>query len=78
MLPPELEDRVSAHLGTMAYFGNLIELFVPNALQVVVRIVGGEDLPCLKRSKKRRENPTIDWRTPPPSTGPNLNPIDTE
>ncbi len=78
MLPPELEDRVSAHLGTMAYFGNLIELFVPNALQVVVRIVGGEDLPCLKRSKKRHENPNVDWRTPPPSTGPNLNPIDTE
>ncbi|GEM_PF-775781 len=73
MLPPELEDRVSSHLGTMAYFGNLIELFIPNALQVVVRMVGGEDLPCLRRSK-RRETPTIDWRTPPPSEGPTFNP----
>ena len=77
MLPPELEDRVSAHLGTMAYFGNLIELFIPNALQVVVRLVGGEDMPCLKRSKRRREQPMTDWRTPP-SGGPNPNPVDTE
>jgi hypothetical protein len=73
MLPPELEERVSSQLGTMAYFGNLIELFVPNALQVVVRMVGGEDLPCLNRSKKRKTT-NIDWRTPPPSEGPNFNP----
>ena len=77
MLPPELEDRVSSHLGTMAYFGNLIELFVPNALQVVVRMVGGEDLPCLKRSK-RRNHQIVDWRTAPLATGPNLNPDDSQ
>jgi hypothetical protein len=77
MLPPELEDRVSSHLGTLAYFGNLIELFVPNALQVVVRMVGGEDLPCLKRSK-RRANLNVDWRTAPLSAGPTLNPDDSE
>ncbi len=76
MLPPELEERVSSHLGTMAYFGNLIELFVPNALQVVVRMVGGEDLPCLKRPK-RRETPNIDWRTPPAPEGPKINPAGT-
>ena len=76
MLPPELEDRVSTHLGTMAYFGNLVELFVPNALQVVVRMIGGEDLPCLKRSKKRETVPG-DWRTPPePGNGPEFNPTD--
>lgn len=77
MLPPELEDRVSSHLGTMAYFGNLIELFVPNALQVVVRLVGGEDLPCLKRSE-RRKTPNTDWRIPPAASEPGLNPIDSE
>jgi hypothetical protein len=72
MLPPELEDRVSSHLGTMAYFGNLVELFVPNALQVVVRMIGGDDLPCLRRGKKREFVPG-DWRTPPSSTkGPEL------
>lgn len=70
MLPPELEDRVSAHLGTMAYFGNLIELFVPNALQVVVRMVGGEDLPCLNRSRKRREQSPVDWRVRPAAAAP--------
>ena len=76
MLPPELEDRLSSHMGAMAYFGNLIELFVPNALQVVVRLVGGEDLPCLRRSKRRANPPNIDWRQPPPIKGPSLNPID--
>lgn len=71
MLPPELEDRISSHVGTMAYFGNLIELFVPNALQVVVRLVGGEDMPCLKKSK-RREQPNVDWRVRPPLEYPGM------
>ena len=78
MLPPELEDRVSSHLGAMAYFGNLIELFVPNALQVVVRLVGGDDMPCLRRSKKRRNQTHIDWRVPPPIIEPGDNPMDAE
>ena len=68
MLPPELEDRITTHVGTMAYFGNLIELFVPNALQVVVRLVGGEDMPCLKRSKKRPKQ--VDWRKRPDPVSP--------
>ncbi|MBL7825644.1 MAG: hypothetical protein JNJ57_03365 [Saprospiraceae bacterium] len=68
MLPPELEDRVTAHLGTMAYFGNLIELFVPNALQVVVRMIGGDDMPCLQRTQKRPK-PAPDWRKRPPIEG---------
>lgn len=66
MLPPELENRIAAHAGTMAYFGNMMELFVPNALQVVVRMIGGEDMPCLKRGKKKEPAP-VNWRTPPPA-----------
>lgn len=69
MLPPELEDRVTAHLGTVAYFGNLVELFVPNALQVVVRMIGGDDMPCLDRGAKRKRHP-VDWRTRPPMPNP--------
>jgi hypothetical protein len=67
MLPPELENRVSFHLGTMAGFGNVVELFVPNALQTVVRIIGGEDLPCLKRAARKinlKETEPI-WRKRP-------------
>jgi hypothetical protein len=67
MLPPELENRVSFHLGTMAGFGNVIELFVPNALQTVVRVIGGEDLPCLKRAERRKNRKDLEplWRRRP-------------
>ena len=65
MLPPELEDRISQHIGTMSLFSNVVEVFVPNALQVVVRLVGGEDLPCLKRASRRAARANQDWRKPP-------------
>jgi len=65
MLPPELENRITQHIGTMSLFSNVIEVFVPNALQVVVRLVGGEDLPCLKKSYRRKARANMDWRTPP-------------
>lgn len=67
MLPPELEDRISQHIGTMSLFSNVVEVFVPNALQVVVRLVGGEDLPCLKRASRRAARANLDWRKPPQS-----------
>lgn len=65
MLPPELEDRITQHVGTMSLFSSVIEVFVPNALQVVVRLVGGEDLPCLKKTTRRQARANMDWRTPP-------------
>ena len=67
MLPPELEDRISQHVGTLSLFSNVIEVFVPNALQIVVRLVGGEDLPCLKKATRRAARVNMDWRTPPQS-----------
>jgi hypothetical protein len=69
MLPPELEGRMTQHMGTFAAFGKVVELFVPNALQTVVRLIGGDDLPCLDR-KGGDEEPS--WRKPPlpPPTGP--------
>lgn len=66
MLPPELEDRMTQHIGTFSAFGKVVELFIPNALQTVVRLIGGDDLPCLDR-KGGDDEPA--WRTPPP-TGP--------
>lgn len=69
MLPPELEDRMSQHIGTFSVFGKVVELFVPNALQTVVRLIGGDELPCIKERKRRPVDP--DWRIPPePPTGP--------
>lgn len=66
MLPPELEDRISQHVGTLSMFRNVVEVFVPNALQVVVRLVGGDELPCLKKpGRKAASSQTVDWRKPP-------------
>jgi hypothetical protein len=73
MLPPELEGRISQHLGTMSGFSKVVELFVPNALQTVVRLIGGDDLPCLRRAKYRDElRYEPEWRSRPPHPiGPN-------
>ena len=70
MLPPELEDRISQHVGTLSLFSNVVEVFVPNALQVVFRLVGGDDLPCLKKASRRAGQENMDWRTPPEPTQP--------
>lgn len=69
MLPPELEHRISRHVGTMSMFSNVIEIFLPNALQVAIRLVGGDDLPCLKKATRRNFRANMDWRIPP---GPSL------
>jgi len=68
MLPPELETRISQHLGAFSVFGNVVELFMPNALQTVVRLIGGEELPCLHGKRQARHEP--EWRTPPKPGGP--------
>jgi hypothetical protein len=65
MLPPELEGRVSEQAVSMSFLGNLTEVFLPNALQVMVRLMGGGDLPCLHKTSRRKKRPNGDWRTPP-------------
>jgi hypothetical protein len=70
MLPPELEDRISQHVGTLSLFSNVIEVFIPNALQTVVQFIGGEELPCLKKANRRAARANMDWRTPPGPTLP--------
>lgn len=70
MLPPELENRMSMHVGTFSVFGKVVELFIPNALQTVVRMIGGDELPCIKERKKTALYEP-EWRTPPtPKGGP--------
>ena len=69
MLPPELETRMTQHMGAFSVFGKVVELFVPNALQTVVRLIGGEALPF--HNERREGGPDPDWRTPPPQ-GPQI------
>jgi len=67
MLPPELEDRISQHLGAFSVVGKVVELYVPHILQTLVRMVGGDDLPCL-RDRKRVQDPP--WREAPEPKNP--------
>lgn len=68
-LPPELERQVSSQTANFAVFGRVVELFMPNALQTVVRIIGGpgDEGPELEIYPGRRPAPDEwpDWRTPP-------------
>jgi len=70
MLPSELEEHIEKQVGTLSFFSNVIEVFVPNALQVAVRLMGGEDLPCLKKRTRRAARANMEWRTPPESPIP--------
>lgn len=72
-LPRELEVRVSSQTNNFSVFGRVVELFMPNALQTVVRLIGGpDDGPDDNLLPGRRPRPEEwpDWRTPPGSTGP--------
>lgn len=68
-LPPELELRVSSQASNFAVFGRVVELFMPNALQTVVHLIGGagHDGPKVDLYPGRRPAPDEwpDWRMPP-------------
>lgn len=71
-LPPELETRVSSQTTNLAVFGRVVELFMPDALQTVVRIIGGNtDGPGAGTVSGRRPSPEEwpDWRVPPGRPG---------
>jgi len=65
-LPPELERRVSSQTNNFSAFGRVVELFMPNALQTVVHLIGGEG-PGTDIYPGRRPAPDDwpDWRTSP-------------
>lgn len=70
-LPPELETRVSSQATNLAVFGRVVELFMPDALQTVARLIGGStDAPAGDSISGRRPAPDEwpDWRTPPGRT----------
>ncbi|TNE62124.1 MAG: hypothetical protein EP344_05345 [Bacteroidetes bacterium] len=68
-LPPELERRISSQTTNMAVFGRVVELFMPNALETVVQMIGGsgDTGPQADFLPGRRPEPDAwpDWRTPP-------------
>ncbi len=65
MLPPELETRMTQHIGAFCVFGKVVELFMPNALQTMVRLMGGEEMAFDQHHQATPCDP--DWRTPPPA-----------
>lgn len=69
-LPAELERHVSSQTHNFAMFGRVVEVFVPNALEAVVHLIGGDagaEGPEANPFPGRRSAPEAwpDWRTPP-------------
>ncbi len=42
-IPDEIEKKVLHHAETLSHFGRVMELFVPNALQTVAQLIGGNN-----------------------------------
>lgn len=38
----EIESNLVGQVKSFSFFGNVVELFVPNALQTVVKLIGGD------------------------------------
>lgn len=64
-LPTDLEDHVTQQVNNLSVFGKVVELFVPNALQTAVRLIGGDAAgPHDPAGNGGRDN-ADDWRRPP-------------
>lgn len=69
LLPPELEFQVIRQMNAFNHFGNVVELFVPNALEAVVQMISG-DGPGVHGGGRRLPPEYEDsWRTAPPRPG---------
>lgn len=63
-LPGDLEDHVTQQVNNLSVFGKVVELFVPNALQTAVRLIGGDAGPHDPAGSGGRDN-ADDWRRRP-------------
>ena len=63
-VPKELEDRILHQARTMSLFGQVVELFVPDALQAVVHIIGGSKSD-VSQGPRTPDEPLPEWRIPP-------------
>lgn len=58
MLPPELEGRITSHLGSIHHWGDVAELFVSGAVSTMAMLFGSD----------RTGNPAgqnVNWREKP-------------
>jgi hypothetical protein len=65
MLPIELEHKVVHQVCTCSFFGRVFDLFVPNALQVVTKMIGGDGPAIPPTGRYADTDPALDWRRPP-------------
>lgn len=63
----EIENKLVKQAETFSFFGKVVELFIPNALQTVTTMIGGEGANNKPRGKWRKspETGSSDWRVPP-------------
>lgn len=58
-LPDDIEHKVVHHAETLSHFGRVIELFVPNALQTVAQLIGGNNNSGPRPRHEGRYSPPI-------------------
>ena len=63
-LPPDLEGVILQQVNNLAVFGQVVELFVPNALHTAARLIGG-DGPKQQGGARGMENNPLAWRKKP-------------
>lgn len=61
-LPADIEDNIVQQINTFSFFGKVVDLFIPNALQTVVKMIGG-DQPSDPGPNRYGDEPK--WRIPP-------------
>lgn len=71
MLPSDLEHNLTRQVSSFSFFGKVVDLFVPNAFQTVVKMIGGDKAPSQPEGPGRYGE-TSDWRVRPSkgTTGP--------
>lgn len=58
-VPDDIEKKVLHHAETLSYFGRVMELFVPNALQTVAQLIGGNNESGPRARRSGRYSPPI-------------------
>jgi hypothetical protein len=67
-LPADIEHNIVQQINTFSFFGKVVDLFIPNAIQTVVKMIGGDN-PQPSDPGPNRYGDEPSWRTPP-SKGP--------
>jgi hypothetical protein len=70
-VPEEIEINLLKQADSFSFFGKVIELFVPNALNTVTKIIGA-DAPNHSDGNNQRQS-NQDWRNAPTRFSPDEN-----